>query len=191
VLGHTVRLMPPAYVKPYVKRQKSNTTDAEAICEAVTRPFLSKVENTSILRTGVLHRYHYTLNRLPTSRLLLPRSGLERSDFVPWPYCEVRSLLRSVQWGLPDWICSRLSSSHFATELRHRPSGEIKSNAAVETLAPAVSILTVCALNPAKGATIGSHARLHRVTFAHARSLVNARRRCSAVRARRRLRPAN
>ena len=37
-LGHTVRLMPPAYVKPYVKRQKNDSTDAEAICEAVTRP---------------------------------------------------------------------------------------------------------------------------------------------------------
>src|SRR6478609_9671510 len=32
-LGHTVRLMPPAYVKPYVKRQKNDTADAEAICE--------------------------------------------------------------------------------------------------------------------------------------------------------------
>jgi transposase len=37
-LGHTVRLMPPAYVKPYVKRQKNDATDAEAICEAVRRP---------------------------------------------------------------------------------------------------------------------------------------------------------
>ena len=36
-LGHTVRLMPPAYVKPYVKRQKNDVTDAEAICEAVTK----------------------------------------------------------------------------------------------------------------------------------------------------------
>ena len=36
-LGHIVRLMPPAYVKPYVKRQKNDATDAEAICEAVTR----------------------------------------------------------------------------------------------------------------------------------------------------------
>ncbi len=34
-LGHTVRLMPPAYVKPYVKRHKNDATDAEAICEAV------------------------------------------------------------------------------------------------------------------------------------------------------------
>jgi transposase len=37
-LGHTVRLMPPAYVKPYLKRGKTDAADAEAICEAVTRP---------------------------------------------------------------------------------------------------------------------------------------------------------
>src|ERR1700675_827493 len=36
-LGPKVRLIPPAYVKPYVKRQKNDATDAEAICEAVTR----------------------------------------------------------------------------------------------------------------------------------------------------------
>jgi transposase len=36
-LGHNVRLMPPVYVKPYVKRQKNDSTDAEAICEAVSR----------------------------------------------------------------------------------------------------------------------------------------------------------
>jgi transposase len=37
-LGHEVRLMPAAYVKPYVKRGKTDRADAEAICEAVTRP---------------------------------------------------------------------------------------------------------------------------------------------------------
>lgn len=37
-LGHQVQLMPPAYVKPYVKRGKTDAKDAEAICEAVTRP---------------------------------------------------------------------------------------------------------------------------------------------------------
>ncbi|ASY61234.1 Mobile element protein (plasmid) [Sinorhizobium sp. CCBAU 05631] len=36
--GHTVRMIPPAYVKAYVKRNKTDTADAEAICEAVTRP---------------------------------------------------------------------------------------------------------------------------------------------------------
>src|SRR6516164_6327951 len=37
-MGHTVRLMPPAYVKAYVKRSKNDANDAAAICEAVTRP---------------------------------------------------------------------------------------------------------------------------------------------------------
>ena len=37
-LGHDVRQMPAAYVKPYVKRGKTDAADAEAICEAVTRP---------------------------------------------------------------------------------------------------------------------------------------------------------
>ena len=42
-LGHTVRLMPPAYVKPYVKRQKNDAADAEAICEAVTSSALQPI----------------------------------------------------------------------------------------------------------------------------------------------------
>jgi len=37
-LGHTVKLMPPSYVKAYLKRSKNDANDAAAICEAVTRP---------------------------------------------------------------------------------------------------------------------------------------------------------
>jgi transposase len=44
-LGHTMRLMPPAYVKLYVKRQKNDATDAEAICEAVTRQNMRFVQS--------------------------------------------------------------------------------------------------------------------------------------------------
>ena len=57
-LGHTVRLMPPAYVKPYVKRQKNDATDAEAICEAVTRANMRFVATkTPEQQSGlVLHR---------------------------------------------------------------------------------------------------------------------------------------
>jgi transposase len=57
-LGHTVRLMPPAYVKPYVKRQKNDATDAEAICEAVTRPNMRFVETKTSDQQGclTLHR---------------------------------------------------------------------------------------------------------------------------------------
>lgn len=57
-LGHTLRLMPPAYVKPYVKRQKNDATDAEAICEAVTRANMRFVPTkTPEQQSGlVLHR---------------------------------------------------------------------------------------------------------------------------------------
>ena len=44
-LGHTVRLMPPAYVKPYVKRQKNDAADAEAICEAVATLLPTRMTN--------------------------------------------------------------------------------------------------------------------------------------------------
>jgi len=57
-LGHEVRMMPPRYVKPYVKRNKNDAADAEAICEAVTRPTMRFVpiktpEQQSVL---MLHR---------------------------------------------------------------------------------------------------------------------------------------
>ena len=52
--GHTVKLMPPAYVKPYVKRGKNDATDAEAICEAVTRPNMRFVPVKSADQQAVL-----------------------------------------------------------------------------------------------------------------------------------------
>ena len=68
-LGHNVRLMPPAYVKPYVKRHKNDATDAEAICEAVTRPNMRFVatktpEQQSCL---TLHRTRHLFIRQQTS----------------------------------------------------------------------------------------------------------------------------
>jgi transposase len=53
-LGHDVRLMPPAYVKPYAKRGKTDVADAEAICEAVTRPTMRFVAIKSVDRQAVL-----------------------------------------------------------------------------------------------------------------------------------------
>jgi transposase len=53
-LGHDVRLMPPAYVKPYVKRGKTDAADAEAICEAVTRPTMRFVAVKSVDQQAVL-----------------------------------------------------------------------------------------------------------------------------------------
>ena len=57
-LGHTVRLMPAAYVKRYVKRQKNDAADAEAICEAVTRANMRFVAAKTLEQQSclVLHR---------------------------------------------------------------------------------------------------------------------------------------
>lgn len=67
-LGHQVRLMPPSYVKAYVRRQKNDAADAEAICEAVTRPTMRFVPIKSAERQGVLvlHRTRELLVRQRT-----------------------------------------------------------------------------------------------------------------------------
>jgi transposase len=56
LLGHEVRLMPPHYVKPYVKRGKNDAADAEAICEAVTRPSMRFVPVKGTEQQSVLMR---------------------------------------------------------------------------------------------------------------------------------------
>lgn len=67
-LGHDVRLMPAQYVKPYVKRGKNDAADAEAICEAVTRPTMRFVAVKSSEQQSVmmLHRVRLMLSRQRT-----------------------------------------------------------------------------------------------------------------------------
>jgi transposase len=55
--GHDVRLMPPAYVKAYVRRQKNDAADAAAICEAVTRPSMRFVQVRTLGNQAVLMRH--------------------------------------------------------------------------------------------------------------------------------------
>jgi transposase len=69
-LGHEVRLMPPAYVKPYVKRGKTDANDAEAICEAVTRPTMRFVSIKSPEQQAALS-LHRTRNLLVKQRTQL------------------------------------------------------------------------------------------------------------------------
>lgn len=68
-LGHTVRLIPPAYVKPYVKRQKNDAADAEAICEAVQRPNMRFVPTKTPDQQAclMLHRTRHLLVRQRTA----------------------------------------------------------------------------------------------------------------------------
>jgi transposase len=83
-LGHTVRLMPPAYVKPYVKRQKNDATDAEAICEAVTRANMRFVPTkTPEQQSGlVLHRTRHLFIRQQTSVINAIRAHLAEFGII-------------------------------------------------------------------------------------------------------------
>ena len=83
-LGHRVRLMPPRYVKPYVKRNKNDAADAEAICEAVTRPNMRFVpiktaDQQSIL---MLHRTRMLFMRQRTMTINAVRAHLAEFGIV-------------------------------------------------------------------------------------------------------------
>jgi Transposase len=69
-LGHEARMMPPAYVKPYIRRQKNDASDAAAICEAVTRPTMRFVGVRSLENQAALMR-HKTREVLVSQRTQL------------------------------------------------------------------------------------------------------------------------
>src|SRR5712692_5961126 len=83
-LGHTVRLMPPAYVKPYVKRQKNDAADAEAICEAVTRANMRFVATKTLEQQSclMLHRTRHLFIRQQTAVINAIRAHLAEFGIV-------------------------------------------------------------------------------------------------------------
>jgi transposase len=83
-LGHTVRLMPPAYVRPYVKRQKNDAADAEAICEAVARANMRFVATkTPEQQSGlILHRTRHLFIRQQTAVINAIRAHLAEFGIV-------------------------------------------------------------------------------------------------------------
>ena len=85
-LGHGVRLMPPAYVKPYVKRQKNDAADAEAICEAATRANMRFVETKTPEQQSclVLHRTRHLFIRQQTAVINAIRAHLAEFGIVAW-----------------------------------------------------------------------------------------------------------
>jgi transposase len=83
-LGHIPRLMPPAYVKPYVKRQKNDAADAEAICEAVTRATMRFVEIKTPEQQScrMLHRTRHLFIRQQTAVINSIRAFLAEFGIV-------------------------------------------------------------------------------------------------------------
>jgi len=127
-LGHEVRLMPPAYVKPYVKRNKTDANDAEAICEAVTRPTMRFVAIKSPEQQAALsmHRTRDLLVKQRTQLVNMIRGllaefgvdiprGLERALFI------ARRILEGEALDIPDGgakIVVMLSQQAFDTHSR-------------------------------------------------------------------------
>jgi transposase len=83
-LGHIVRLMPPAYVRPYVKRQKNDAADAEAICEAVSRANMRFVETKTPEQQSclMLHRTRHLFIRQQTAVINAIRAHLAEFGIV-------------------------------------------------------------------------------------------------------------
>lgn len=86
-MGHKVRLIPPAYVKAYVKRGKSDALDAEAICEAVQRPTMRFVPTKTVEQQGILmtHRARSLLVRQRTMLANALRAHLAELGLVANP----------------------------------------------------------------------------------------------------------
>lgn len=99
-LGHEVRLMPPAYVKPYVKRGKTDAADAEAIAEAVTRPTMRFVAVKSAEQQAVLmlHKTRDLLVRQRTALINAVRGHLgELGIIAPQGARNVARLIEALQ----------------------------------------------------------------------------------------------
>ena len=99
-LGHEVRLMPPQYVKAYVKRNKNDAADAEAICEAVRRPSMRfvPVKTTEQQATLMLHRGRELLVRQRTMTVNALRGHLaELGVIAPQRLNKVAELIAIVR----------------------------------------------------------------------------------------------
>lgn len=126
-LGHEVRIMPPAYVKPYVKRSKNDAVDAEAICEAVTRPTMRFVAMKSTDQQAALslHRVRDLLVKQRTQLVNMIRGllaefgidipvGLERALGLARQIAvnEVEPDVPTVAKQILDLLCAQVLDTH-------------------------------------------------------------------------------
>lgn len=111
-LGHQVRLMSPEYVRPYIKAQKNDDRDAEAIAEAATRPTMRFVELKSEAQLDVqtLHRVRDRLVGERTSLTNQIRSLLlERGHVVAQGHARLRLLLGALLESGGDTLSQRMA----------------------------------------------------------------------------------
>jgi transposase len=114
-LGHTVRLIPPSYVKPFVKRQKNDAADAEAMCEASQRPSMRfvAIKHEEQQANGVVFRARDVLVRQRTQCINALRGHLtEYGWVVPKGTSHMATLIDQIEdpnCSLPKSACAVLS----------------------------------------------------------------------------------
>src|SRR5271167_2349752 len=120
-LGHDARMMPPAYVKPYVRRQKNDAADAAAICEAVTRPSMRFVGVRSLENQAALMR-HKAREMLVSQRTQLLnglRGHLSEVGVIapqgPRYARELAELMEACDETIPFEVCEALGATGGAT----------------------------------------------------------------------------
>jgi len=166
-LGHTVRIMPANYVKPYVKRNKNDARDAAAICEAVTRPTMRFVAVKSPEQQSLLmvHRTRALLVRQRTMLVNAMRAHLAEFGIVaPVGRMGVKALVAVIadrQDGrLPDLarrnleslIASLMTVSHEITEAErhllawHRSNPESRRLATIPGIGPIIATALVASV---------------------------------------------
>ena len=162
-LGHEVRLMPPQYVKPYVKTNKHDAADAEAICEAVTRPSMRFVPVKSIEQQTLaqLHRIRQLLVKQKIMHVNALRGHLAELGIVRGQgQGKVGELVRLIEAASDDGIPAKMRQQlrHLVELLRDlrqrlaeldRELGELaRANPAARRLAtiPGVGPVTATAL---------------------------------------------
>lgn len=165
-LGHQVRLMPPSNVKAYLRRQKNDAADAEAICEAVTRPTMRFVPVKSAERQGVLvlHRTRELLVRQRTMLInairghcaefgiIAPQGARRASELVEHirqaEPAELPELARSALLRLAEQLDTLAAEIH---GLERRLLAWHRQDQASQRLAtiPGIGIITATALSAA------------------------------------------
>ena len=162
-MGHTVRLMAPQFVKPYVKSNKNDAADAEAICEAVGRPSMRFVPIKNIEQQSVLslHRVRQGFVKARTAqanqiRGLLGEFGLVVPQGIAYISQRVPELIEDATIELPGSFRILIVRLLEHLQLLHRQIDEIeaqikawhRSNEASQRLAqvPGVGPITATAL---------------------------------------------
>ena len=174
-LGHEVRLIPPAYVKPFVKRQKNDAADAEAICEAASRPTMRfvSVKSEETQGAAMVFRVRELLIRQRTQAINALRGHLtEFGQIVPQGAANAARLIVIVKdpdSGLPSDAIATLNVlvaalAHLETEIG-KLDAEITRRAKENEVAR--RLMTVPGIGPLIATAIAVLARLPRPSARH------------------------